>query len=536
MNRKTLVLPALAGLLVPTLAACGSSDGSGEGGKPIKVGTTAQLEATKDAPAPLDPAQAYDVDAWNVLRGTLQTLMRLPRSGTAPVPEAAESCGFRDTQNEQFRCKLRDGLKFSNGHALTSKDVKFSIDRMLAIKYDRGPISLVDNVDKVETPSETEVVFHLKKPDATFPQKLATPAAAIVDSEVYPAKGLYKGFEVSGSGPYTVKVEHSGERVSKAVFTKNPDYKGGIETKNSTVEMKFFEDSDGMEKALRKGDIDLMNRSLAPDQIKGLENARDEHVALTAVPGSEIRYLAFNTDDPSVSDKAVRQAMAQLVNRSALVRDVYSYAGDPLYSLVPKGLTGHINSFFTKYGNPSVPAARKILQQAHISTPVKLTLTYTANHYGSSTADEFKELQSQLNKSGLFDVQIKGIDNWTQFRKEQSEGKYAVYGMGWFADLPDADNYIAPFIGKGNFLNSPYRNNKIESQLIPTTRQQTDRNSAAEGFKQAQDIIADEVPVLPLWQGKQYVASRDDITGAEWALNSSSALQIWELGRGVSSN
>ncbi|MFF8827376.1 ABC transporter substrate-binding protein, partial [Streptomyces rimosus] len=181
MNRKTLVLPALAGLLVPTLAACGSSDGSGEGGKPIKVGTTAQLEATKDAPAPLDPAQAYDVDAWNVLRGTLQTLMRLPRTGTAPVPEAAESCGFRDTQSEQYRCKLRDGLKFTNGHALTSKDVKFSIDRMLAIKYDRGPVSLVDNIDKVATPSESEVVFHLKKPDATFPQKLATPAAAIVD-------------------------------------------------------------------------------------------------------------------------------------------------------------------------------------------------------------------------------------------------------------------------------------------------------------------------------------------------------------------
>ena len=49
-----------------------------------------------------------------------------------------------------------------------------------------------------------------------------------------------------------------------------------------------------------------------------------------------------------------------------------------------------------------------------------------------------------------------------------------------------------------------------------------------------QDIVADDVPVLPLWQGKQYVAARDDITGVEWALNSSSTLQLWELGRGVS--
>ncbi|WP_031188101.1 ABC transporter substrate-binding protein [Streptomyces peucetius] len=532
MNRKTLVLPALAGLLVPTLAACGSSDGSGDGGKPIKVGTTAQLEATKDAPAPLDPAQAYDVDAWNVLRGTLQTLMRLPRTGTAPVPEAAESCGFRDTQSEQYRCKLRDGLKFTNGHALTSKDVKFSIDRMLAIKYDRGPVSLVDNVDKVETPSESEVVFHLKKPDATFPQKLATPAAAIVDSEVYPKNGLYKGFEVAGSGPYTVKVEHSGERVSKAVFTKNPEYKGGIEVKNSTVEMKFFDDSEGMEKALRKGDIDLMNRSLAPDQIKGLENARDEHVRLQAVPGSEIRYLAFNTDNPSVSDKAVRQAMAQLINRSALVRDVYSYTGDPLYSMVPKGLTGHINSFFTKYGSPSVPAARKILQQAHINTPVKLTLTYTTNHYGSSTAKEFKTLQSQLNQGGLFDVSLKGVDSWQQFRKEQTEGKYAAYGMGWFADLPDADNYIAPFFGKGNVLNNNYDAKRITSKLLPGTAGQPDRQATKPAFREMQDIVAEDLPVIPIWQGKQYAVAGENIAGLQWTLDASTVFRFWEISKG----
>ncbi|TJZ43554.1 peptide-binding protein [Streptomyces piniterrae] len=533
MNRKTLVLPALAGLLAPVLAACGTTDGAGEGGDPIVVGIASRIEATKEAPAPLDPAQAYDVDAWNMLRGTLQTLMRLPRTGTAPVPEAAESCGFRDTQNEQYRCTLRTGLKFSNGDALTAQDVKYSIDRMRAVNYRNGPVSLLSAVDRVETPSDTEVVFHLKKPDATFPQKLATPAAAILSREVYPKNSLHKGFELVGSGPYTLKTETSGDHITKAVFTKNPDYKGGITVKNSRVEMRFFDDSDAMEKALRKGDIDLMYRGLSPDQIKRLQNAREQHIALQEMPGQEIRYLAFNTKDPSVSDKAVRKAIAQVVNRSQLVRDVYGYTGDPLYSLVPTGLTGHINSFFTKYGNPNVAAARKTLQQANITTPVKLTLAYTTNHYGASTAKEFRTLQSQLNNTKLFDISLKGIDNWQQYRTETTGGKYAAFGMGWFADIPDADNYIAPFIGKGNFLNSPYRNTKIESQLIPTTRQQTDRNSAAAGFKQAQDIIADDIPLVPIWQGRTYVAARDDVTGLEWVLNSSSSLQIWELSRGV---
>jgi peptide/nickel transport system substrate-binding protein len=533
MNRKTLVLPALAGLLAPVLAACGGSDGAGEGVDPIVVGVATHIEATKAAPAPLDPSQAYDVDAWNVMRSTLQTLMRLPRSGTAPVPEAARSCGFRDTQNEQYRCTLRDGLKFSNGHALTAQDVKFSIDRMKTINNTNGPVSLLDGIDKVETPSDSEVVFHLKKPDATFPQKLTTPAAAIVDPEVYPKGRLYSGFDVVGSGPYTLKTVRSDNRITKAVFTRNPSYKGGVQARNEKVEMRFFNDSVTTEKALRRGSIDVMNRGLAPDQVKGLKNARDKGILLQEMPGQEIRYLAFNTKDPAVSNKAVRQAMAQLINRSDLVRNVYSYTGDPLFSMVPTGLTGHINSFFNKYGDPDVAAARKTLRQANITSPVKFTLTYTTNHYGSSTVKEVRALQSQLNRTKLFDISIKGIDSWQQFRTDALDGKYSVYNMGWFPDIPDADNYIAPFIGKQNFLGSPYRNGKIESQLIPSSRQQSDRNAAGADFKQAQDIIADDVPLLPLWQGKQYVAARDDITGLEWALNSASGLQIWELSRGV---
>ena len=294
MNRKTLVLPALAGLLAPVLAACGSTDGAGEGGDPIVVGVATQIEATKAAPAPLDPAQAYDVDAWNMLRGTLQTLMRLPRTGTAPVPEAAESCGFRDTQNEQYRCTLRSGLKFSNGHALTAQDVKFSIDRMQTINNTNGPVSLLNGIDKVETPSDTEVVFHLNKPDATFPQKLATPAAAIVDGAVYPKGRLYKRLRRGRLRP--VHPQGGAQRATtspRPSSPRTPTYKGGVKAKNDKVEMRFFADSPATERALRKGDVDLMNRGLSPDQIKGLENARDEHLAAPgdARPGDPLPRL-----------------------------------------------------------------------------------------------------------------------------------------------------------------------------------------------------------------------------------------------------
>ncbi|AYC42523.1 MULTISPECIES: ABC transporter substrate-binding protein [Streptomyces] len=533
MNRKTLVLPAVIGLLAPVLAACGGTDAGSGSSDAIGVGTTDRFTATKDAPAPLDPAYAYDVGTWNVLRQTVQTLMIQPKGDGEPVPEAAQSCGFSDSGNERYVCTLRDGLKFANGHAITAADVKYSIDRARAIKADSGVFALLSTIDTVETKGEREVIFHLKTADATFPYKLSTPVAGIVDPEDYPKDKLRDGFDVDGSGPYTMKADVKNDELVDAVFTKNPNYKGSLTVNNDKVELRSYADADKMGEALEKGDIDLITRTMSPAQINKLSNESGGDVDLVEMAGLEIRYLAFNTNAPTVKSRAVRQAMAQLINRSELVSKVYGTQAEPLFSLVPASITGHSNSFFNKYGDPSVTKAKSLMAQAGVSTPVKLTLHYTTDHYGPATKEEFEDLQKQLNDSGLFDVSIQGTP-WDTFRPAEQKGKYDVYGMGWFPDFPDADNYLAPFLDKDNFLGSPYDNSKIRNTLIPDSRREADRIAAAGSLTEIQDIVANDVPVLPLWQGNQYVAARDDVTGTAYALNSSSTLQLWELGKGVS--
>ncbi|MET7613277.1 ABC transporter substrate-binding protein [Streptomyces seoulensis] len=533
MNRKTLVLPAVAGLLTPVLAACGGTDSGAKNGDPIVVGTTDRFTATSDAPAPLDPAYAYDVGTWNILRQTVQTLMTQPKGEGSPVPEAAESCGFTDTGNERYACKLRSGLKFASGDPVTAADVKFSIDRAIKIQADSGVAALLNTVDTVETQGDREVIFHLKTADATFPFKLSTPVAGIVNPKIYAKGKLRDGFEVDGSGPYTFKAQVKGDAMVSATFTKNPSYKGSSELNNDKVEIRSFDDADAMGAALDRGDIDVMSRTMSPGQIQKLDGGSDANADLVDMPGLEIRYLAFNTNAQTVKDKAVRQAMAQLINRGELVSKVYGTQAEPLYSLVPATLTGHSNSFFNKYGDPSAAKAKLLLAKAGVTGPVKLTLHYTTDHYGSATKQEFEVLQKQLNDSGLFDVTIQGHP-WAQFRPAEQKGQYDVYGMGWFPDFPDADNFLAPFLDKDNFLGSPYSNTTIQRTLIPESRREADRLDAAKDLTDIQDTVAEDVPVLPLWQGKQYVAARDDITGTSYALNSSSTLQLWELGRGVS--
>ncbi|MEU6552506.1 ABC transporter substrate-binding protein [Streptomyces sp. NPDC046915] len=534
MNRKTLVLPAVAGLLAPVLAACGGDSSGSKSGDAIVVGTTDRFTATKEAPAPLDPAYAYDVGTWNILRQTVQTLMIQPKGEGDPVPEAAESCGFTDSGNERYACKLRDGLKFANGDAVTAGDVKYSIERALRIKVVGGPAALLSTIDTVETQGDREVIFHLKTADATFPYKLSTPVAGIVNPKDYDKGKLRDGFSMDGSGPYTFSADVKDDAIDSMTFSKNPNYKGSLKVSNDKVQMRSFADADAMGAAIDKGDIDVMTRTMSPAQINKLDAGKDENVDLVEMPGLEIRYLAFNTNASTVKTKAVREAMAQVINRGELVSKVYGSQAEPLYSLVPATVTGHSNSFFNKYGDPSVTKAKSLLTKAGIVTPVKLTLHYTTDHYGSATKQEFEVLQKQLNNSGLFDVSIQGAP-WATFRPAEQKGKYDVYGMGWFPDFPDADNFLAPFLDKDNTLGSPYVNANIRNTLIPQSRREADRLTASKSLTAIQDTVADDVPILPLWQGKQYVAARSDITGTSYALNSSSTLQLWELGRGVSS-
>ncbi|MET4662342.1 ABC transporter substrate-binding protein [Streptomyces fungicidicus] len=533
MNRKTLVLAAAMGLLAPVLAACGDSEGGSGSGDAIVVGTTDRFTASEEEGlAPLDPAWAYDVGTWNILRQTVQTLMVQPRGDGEPVPEAAESCGFTDAGNERYSCTLRDGLKFSNGDAITAEDVKFSIERALSLEGDSGVFALLSTIDTVETQGDREVIFHLKSADATFPYKLSTPVAGIVNSEDYDKGKLREGFDVDGSGPYTIESKVEDGALVSATFTKNPSYKGALKVNNDKVEMVSFDSADAMGDALEKGDLDLMTRSMSPEQIQKLGTATGGEIELVESPGLEIRYLAFNTNATSVKDKAVRQAMAQIINRSELVGNVYGSQAEPLFSLVPAGVTGHSNAFFNKYGDPSAAKARELLQDAGVTTPVKLTLHYTTDHYGPATKAEFEQLSKQLNDSGLFETDTEGTA-WSKFRPSGQKGKYDVYGMGWFPDYPDADAFLAPFLDEDNFLNSPYANNEIRKDLIPESRRQADRLSASDSLTEIQDIVADDVPVLPLWQGKQYVAARDGVTGTAYAVNASATLQLWELGRGV---
>nr|WP_198539354.1 ABC transporter substrate-binding protein [Streptomyces graminilatus] len=501
------------------VAGCGvfSSDSSNEG-RAIVVGTTSE-------PSTLDPAASWD-SSWELFRNVHQTLLNFDTGGTEPKPDAAESCEFTDNSSTVYRCELRDGLEFSDGHKLDAQAVKYSIDRIRKINVNGGPAGLLTSLDRIEVKGDREIIFHLKQADATFPFVLSTPAMSIVDPEEYPARSLRKDDKVNGSGPYVLQSYKEGD---KAVLVRNEHYKGIADLKNDAVTIRYFKKSSALADALRKKAIDVVYRGLSAADVVDIEdNEKKEGLQLVENATTEISYLVFNPKDKWSDRLSVRRAIAQIVDRPALAHNVYRDTVEPLYSMIPKGLVGHTTGFFDDFGNPSVAKARKILVADGITQRVPLTLWYTSDRYGSQTKPAFEELKRQLEASGLFTVTLHSRP-WKTYVDGYRKGEYPVFGRGWFPDFPDADNFIAPFVGEQNALGTPYKSPVITGQLLPESRRESDRGAVGEEFEQAQKILLDDARLLPLWQGKQHVAASQDIGGAEVSIDPATMMVMWEL-------
>ncbi len=502
------------------VAGCGLVSGGMPGTEQkITVGTTS-------APSTLDPAASWD-GSWELFRNVYQTLLSYPPGSTSLTPDAAR-CRFTDKAKRTYTCVLREGIAFSDGDPLDARAVKHSVDRIIRIGVEGGPKGMLGSLDRVEARDDRTVVFHLGQSDTTFPFVLATPALSIVDPREYPADALRTEEEVTGSGPYVLSSYDEGR---EARLERNPHYKGYADRKNDAVTIRYFQDSTSMVRALRDEKIDVTYRGLAAaDVVKLQDDAAREDVHLVEGAGSEISYLVFNPEDPWAGKLAVRRAVAQVIDRDALVHKVYQGTVDPLYSMVPRGLPGHMTGFFDDYGDPDADKAAELLAEAGITEPVPLELWYASDRYGSATADSFTEIKRQLEDTGLFEVKLKSRP-WKTYEPGYRAGEYPVFGRGWFPDFPDPDNFVAPFVGKRNVLGIPYPVPEITSVLLPRTRRETDRALTEDDFERAQQILVDDARLLPLWQGRQYVAASEEISGNESALDASTVMMLWELRR-----
>ncbi|BCW07256.1 ABC transporter substrate-binding protein [Arthrobacter sp. NtRootA1] len=520
---------ALAGVSALALTACTGPSGGGSSsapaaGGPIAYGTTDKVTA-------LDPAGSYDNGSFMVMNQIYSFLLNSKPGGAEPVPDLAESSSF--TAPTEYTVKLKSGLKWANGHTLDSKDVKFSFDRQVAINDPSGPASLLANIVSVTTPDANTVVFKSKLAnDQTVPFILSSPAAPIVDDEVFPADKVLPDDEIIKAkafyGQYTIDSYKKNELVSLKAF---PDYKGVLgKPANDAATIKYYASPTNLKLDIQQGNLDVAFRSLSATDVDDLK--KDSKVKVLVGPGGEIRYITFNFDTMPFGTKApgadpakalaVRQAIANLVDRQAIADQVYKGTYLPLYSNVPSGFLGANESFKDAYGDagkPSLDKAKKVLADAGITEKVALNLQYNPDHYGGSSGDEYAMVKEQMEKSGLFTVNLQSTE-WVTYTKASRADEYPLFQFGWFPDFSDADNYLTPFFPKGGFLNNHYNNDAV-NELINKELTEADKSARETAIKDVQNALAKDISTLPLLQGAQVAVVGSGVNGVDKTLDAS---------------
>jgi peptide/nickel transport system substrate-binding protein len=524
-GKRLFAATAAAAAVALVLAGCSGGSGSSGGSKALTIGTTDKITS-------IDPAGSYDNGSFAVMNQVYPFLMNTELGSPDVKPDIATSAKF--TSPTEYTVKLKSGLKFANGHALTSSDVKFTFDRDQKINDPNGPASLLANLDSVAAPNATTVVFTLKSPnDQTFPQVLSSPAGPIVDEQVFSATKVTPDKTIVKGEPFAGQYSIASYQVNSLIqYKANPDYKGLLgAAKTSTVNVKYYADASNLKLDVQQGNIDVAFRSLSATDIASLR--KDKKVKVVDGPGGEIRYIVFNfktqpfgtgtADADAAKALAVRQAAADLLDRKAIADQVYKGTYTPLYSYVPKGLTGATESLKSMYGDgnggPSPEKAKAALTAAGVTTPVELHLQYNGDHYGPSSGDEYAMIKDQLESTGLFKVDLQQTE-YVQYSKDRVADLYPAYQLGWFPDYSDADNYLSPFFIKDNFLSNHYDSPEVQ-KLIAQQVSETDKAARTKLIEEIQDKVAGDLSTLPILQGAQVAVTGTDVTGTAKTLDPS---------------
>ncbi|AEA47974.1 ABC transporter substrate-binding protein [Archaeoglobus veneficus] len=505
---KVLLLAAIIAIVVAA-SGCAQKEAPAETATPAE---TVETEAAKeivigvtDKVTDLDPSNAYDFYTWEVMNNVMGGLMRYKPGTTEIEPYLAESYEVQDN-GKVYIFKLRKDLKFADGTPCTAQDVVRSIKRVMEINGD--PAWLVtDFVEDVEAVDDYTVKFTLKTPVSYFLALLATPP-------YFPVHPAYKANEIDpdqtagGVGPYRIV---KWVRDQELILEANP-YFFGEKPKTERIIVRFYQDATTLRLAVERGDVDIAWRTLTPVDLESLK--QNPKLKVIEAPGAYIRYIVVNVAMEPTNEKLVRKAIAAAVDRNDIAQRVYMGTVEPLYTLIPMGMWGH-KSVFDKYGDGNIELAKELLAQAGYdeNNKLKVELWWTPTHYGDTEKDLAQVLKEQLEATGVIEVELKSAE-WSTYVDYLRKGAMMLSLLGWYPDYLDPDDYTTPFLksGSNKWLGNGYSNPEMD-ELLDKAAASTDINERTKYYEQAQDILAEDVPIIPLIQGKLYVVANKDISG-----------------------
>lgn len=398
---------------------------------------------------------------------------------------------------------LRSGVRFHDGHPLSARDVKWTIDSVRDGTVISAKSTVFASVDSVEVRGPLTVVFHLKHADNFLLRNLATGATGIVP------EGSGRDFwkHPVGTGPFRFVSQQIDQDV---MIECNPD-SWSAAPKLQRVRFAVVPDTITESLELEKGSGDVAVNSLPLDSIPVLADRSNLKVEKTS--GTEIQYLAFNLRDPLLADVRVRQAIACAIDRDLIIRTVLRGYAQPSVSLLPPShwaWTGNVAryDFDPARAEKLLNAAGRVRGQNGVR--FRLTMK-TSNDQGTRLLAAV--LQQQLARVGIA-LDLRSFE-FATFYSDVTRGAFQMYSLRWVGgnEQPDIFGYTfltSNFSPKG--ANRAHYSNARLDALLTDANENPDQVARRKDYVEAQQILASDLPAFNLWYLNTIVVHNQRLT------------------------
>ncbi len=520
--KRALILAALLAAL-----GCGggdekkAADGKGAAGAGKSRGTLVFARGADSSF--LDPAIVTDGESVKVTTNIFDTLVAFKPGTAEPVPGLADRWSTSpDARTWTFH--LREA-KFHDGTQVDADAVVFSLMRQ---KDESHPAHRKEDsfsswgdifslVTDVVAKDPRTVEIHLAEPFAPFLATMTVYATAIQSPTAWKSEGVdaatgkykYKFSEHPvGSGPFKFVRWSRDETIVLEAFD---DYWGGPPAASKVI-FKTIRENDKRLLDVESGQSAVMD-GLAPQHVERVKASSE--LAFEQQPGMNIAYLSMNCAKKPFDDVRVRQAVAFAVSKEKIRRAAYDDQGEVAVTPCPSTLPGHAKIQDRKQ---DVEKARKLLAEAGFPDGLDTVLWCMDNPraYMPAPPQVATQIQQDLQRVGIR-AKINIVD-WKQYLVDTREGKHDMCLLGWMSDYPDVDDFLYILLDKenarpGSASNvSFYKGEKVH-ELLAKGRTTTDPAARWPIYEEAQKILFDEVPMVPLMTMPEMRALRRTVKG-----------------------
>lgn len=449
----------------------------------------------------LDPAKASLIPEFYIIYGVFNALLKF-NDKMELVPDLAESYKFIDPKVLEF--KLRKGVKFHNGEALTADDVKYSIERTLNEKTaspNRGKLLAISNVSvidpltiRIETKTPFAPLLNYLTNTRTGTQIVSRKAVETMGDEAFAKNPV-------GTGRYQVKEWKSGEMVELAGFA------GAFEGAPKIMSVRspmIAEESSGMT-AILGNQIDLTSTAPFAD-IPVLEQKKEVKVLKQA--GLNTRYIALNNKKAPFDDVHFRRAVSMAFDRNVLVKAVIFGEGVATPGILPPSMWPDNKPAVSDWVQFNPERAKAEFAKSKYKPGQEGTILIWGSNWWRRIGEIFV---GQVNQVLGTKLSVQASDFNAGYARAKA-GDYEAMVMGWLGFV-DPDEFMGEMVGSKGFRNIQFYANEKMDALLEKGRMELDPVKRKLIYREAELLMLEDMPLLPCFTSNVHNLLRSNVSG-----------------------